>query len=257
MVSKNKQKWIISLSRKKHRDQEKLFVAEGHKLVTDLLNTDLECRLIAATDEWISANNYERKTAELVTTSGTELKKLSALSTPPPVIAIFRQPVYQLQPEQLSSKLSLFLDDVQDPGNLGTIVRMADWFGIENIICTKGCADIFNHKTVQSTMGAIARVQVHYVETDAFFESISGLDCPVYGTFLDGDNIYETPLNPTGIIIMGNEGKGISPQVESYINSRLYIPNYPPNTNTSESLNVAVATAIICAEFRRRITHIN
>jgi len=146
--------------------------------------------------------------------------------------------------------LCLALDEVQDPGNLGTIIRIADWFGIEHIFCSQGTADVYNPKVVQATMGALARVHVHYVNLSELIDSLP--DIPVYGTFLDGTNIYEQELSQTGIIVMGNEGNGISPEVRKVINRRLYIPNYPANRPTSESLNVAVATAITCAEFRRR-----
>jgi len=253
MLSKNKQKLITSLARKKYRDQEQLFVAEGHKLVSDLLATSLKCKILIATDEWLSSyNNHHSKITEVISANLPEIKKVSSLKSTPPVIAIFEQPLVEINYNQLSSKLSLFLDDIQDPGNLGTIVRMADWFGIENIFCTQGCADIYNSKTVQSTMGAIARVNIKYVDTEEFFTSIDKLE--VYGTFLEGDNLYETNLEASGIIVMGNEGKGISKEVEKYVTTKLNIPNYPANSPTSESLNVAVATAITCAEFRRQLT---
>ena len=151
-----------------------------------------------------------------------------------------------------TQELMLALDGVQDPGNLGTICRIADWFGIENIICSQDTADIFNPKAIQATMGAISRVHVHYTDLQKYLRNASDADIPVYGTFLDGDNIYEHRLSPHGIIVMGNEGKGISAGIAQNISRRLLIPNYPPERITTESLNVAVATAITCAEFRRR-----
>nr|WP_321451668.1 RNA methyltransferase [uncultured Carboxylicivirga sp.] len=253
MLSKNKQKLISSLSRKKTRDQEKLFIAEGHKLVSDLLNTPLQCRFLVATDEWIIQNRSLIDETEVISATEHELKKVSSLKSTPPVLALFEQSQTEVNYAQLSSQLVLFLDDVQDPGNLGTIVRMADWFGIENVFCTRGSADIYNSKTVQSTMGAIARVKIHYVDVDEFFDSIGSIE--VYGTFLEGSNLYETNLQTNGIIIMGNEGQGISSNVEKYVTCKVNIPNYPPQSVTSESLNVAVATAITCAEFRRRSTY--
>ena len=252
MLSKNKQKLITSLGKKKYRDQEQLFVAEGHKMISDLVNTNLKCRILVANDEWFKDNDKLIESTEVIVASDNELKKISALKSTPPVIAVFEQPQVSLNLEQLNSKLSLFLDDVQDPGNLGTIIRMADWFGIENIICTKGCADVYNPKTVQSTMGAIARINIHYIDSESFFNSIESFNLPVYGTFLNGRNIYESELENTGIIVMGNEGNGISPFVEKQVTSKLYIPTYPLHKQTSESLNVAVATAIVCGEFRRR-----
>ena len=147
-------------------------------------------------------------------------------------------------------KLSLVLDAIQDPGNLGTIIRIADWFGIENIFCSDDTADVYNTKTVQATMGALCRVNVHYANIIDLITQNS--NSPIYGTFLNGDNIYRESLSSKGFIVMGNEGKGIRPEVEKLITHRLYIPNFSPNSTTSESLNVAVATAVVCSEFRRR-----
>jgi len=144
----------------------------------------------------------------------------------------------------------LALDDIQDPGNLGTIIRLADWFGIEHIFCSQGTVDVYNPKTIQATMGALARVKLHYCHLPSLIASLG--EVPIYGTFLDGDNMYEKKLSSHGLIIMGNEGNGVSAEVAKLVNERLYIPNYPPQRETSESLNVAMATGIICAEFRRR-----
>ena len=146
--------------------------------------------------------------------------------------------------------LSLVLDGVQDPGNVGTIVRIADWYGIQNIFCSYDCADMFNPKTVQATMGSIARVKVIYTDIIAFIDKCNNL--PVYGTFLRGKNIYKESLSNNGLIVMGSEGKGISSEVEKLVTDRLFIPNFPTDSKSSESLNVAVATAITCSEFRRR-----
>lgn len=151
----------------------------------------------------------------------------------------------------LAEKLTLVLDGVQDPGNLGTIIRIADWFGIEDIICSKDTVDVYNPKVVQATMGSIVRVRVSYMDLKQLFEAIPPT-LPVYGTLLEGNNMYSEQLSHNGIIIMGNEGKGISPQIRQFITKGLRIPNYPEGRDTADSLNVAVATAIICAEFRRR-----
>ncbi|KAA6342762.1 23S rRNA (uridine(2479)-2'-O)-methyltransferase, partial [termite gut metagenome] len=179
-----------------------------------------------------------------------ELSRCSLLKAPQQVLAVFEQPQYQLNLTPVRKSLSLALDDVQDPGNLGTIIRIADWFGIEHVFCSSGTADVYSPKVVQATMGAIARVKVHYVTLPELVRSLG--DIPVYGTFLDGENIYTQSLSANGVIVMGNEGNGISKDTESFINRRLFIPSYPPERETSESLNVAVATAIVCAEFRRR-----
>ena len=150
----------------------------------------------------------------------------------------------------MKHSLCLALDDIQDPGNLGTIIRLADWFGIENIFCSHGTVDVYNPKVIQATMGALARVKLHYCDLVKLITSVK--DIPIFGTFLDGNNIYGEDLSKNGLIIMGNEGNGVSKEVSKLINKKLYIPNYPTSRETSESLNVAIATAIVCAEFRRR-----
>jgi TrmH family RNA methyltransferase len=181
-----------------------------------------------------------------------ELKRVSFQETPQQVLAVFCQPQYDVDVNRVTKEsLCLMLDDVQNPGNLGTIVRLADWFGIEHIFCSFGCADIYNPKTVQATMGGMARVKVHYADLPTLLASLDK-DVPVFGTFLDGENLYKKELASHGIIVMGNEGKGVSKEVETFVTERLYIPNYPAGKETSESLNVAIATAIVCAEFRRR-----
>ena len=251
MLSKNKIKYIRSLELKKKRKEEQVFVAEGHKLVGDLLG-HFPCKLLIATSNWLKMN-HSATANEIIEVTQEELSRASLQKTPQEVLAVFVQPSYDLNPEVIKSSLCLALDDVQDPGNLGTIIRLADWFGIEHIFCSTGTADVYNPKTVQATMGAMARVCVHYLSLTDLLRTADA-DIPVYGTFLDGNDMYGTELSPNGLIVMGNEGKGISRDVASLINRKLYIPNYPPERNTSESLNVAVATAIVCAEFRRRDT---
>ncbi len=248
-VSKNQIKMITALSHKKFRDEMKLFAAEGTKLVKDLISV-FECSLLIVTDEWLLENEpFSYPKAETVTTD--EFKKISNQKNPQGVLAVFKKPDYKLDIDTLSEKLSLLLDEVQDPGNLGTIIRVADWFGIRDIICSENCADAFNPKTIQATMGAIARVKVHYVDIQKFANEIPN-GIPVYGTFMNGNDIYSEALTENGIIVMGNEGNGISPETEKLVTSRLLIPNFPKDEVTSESLNVSIATAIICAEFRRR-----
>ena len=239
---------------KKYRKADGVFVAEGHKLVGDLLDV-FECTYLVATPDWLSANALwveRQRGVEIDEVTEDELRRVSFQETPQQVLAVFKQPVYSVDVNEVVRKqLCLALDDVQNPGNLGTIVRLADWFGIEHIFCSKGCADIYNPKTVQATMGGIARVQMHYVDLPEMLSSLER-GIPVYGTFLDGDNMYQKTLENRGLIVMGNEGKGVSQEVEALVSERLYIPNYPEGRETSESLNVAIATAIVCAEFRRR-----
>ena len=247
MISKNLIKLIKSLEQKKYRKREKLFVAEGPKVVGDLMALMAPQRIIA-TSEWYK----EKKISEDVVVTEDEIRKVSFLQHPQDVLALFELPeIEELPVEQLRDHLTLALDDIQDPGNLGTIIRLADWFGIEHIICNLGTADAYSPKVVQATMGSIARVKLHYTNLAEYLEQLQDA-VPVYGTFLDGNNLYAEKLSPSGIIIMGNEGNGISEQVERYVTKRLLIPSYPAERPTAESLNVAIATAITCAEFRRK-----
>ena len=180
-----------------------------------------------------------------------ELSRASLLKTPQQVLAVFDQPEYPTDPSVIGHSLCLALDDIQDPGNLGTIIRLADWFGFEDVFCSPQTADIYNPKAMQATMGGIAHVRIHYTPLPDLIRNLE-TDIPIYGTFLDGENMYGEKLSKNGLIVMGNEGNGISPEVGSLINRRLYIPNYPTGRETSESLNVAIATAVVCAEFRRQ-----
>ena len=247
MISKNKIKYIRSLELKKNRNKERKFVAEGFKVVDDLLALQ-PADLIVATQEWLHGKHFADQT-EVIEVTEEELKKVSFLQHPQQVLAVFRQATsgdYSIN----TRELSLALDGVQDPGNLGTIIRIADWFGITHIYCSQDTADVYNPKVVQATMGSIARVKVEYGNLLALVESLPA-DVPVYGTLLDGDNIYQQTLENRGLIVMGNEGKGISPALAKKVNHRLLIPNFPEGRATADSLNVAIATAITCSEFRR------
>ena len=249
MISRIRIKWIKSLEMRKYRLQEKAFVAEGPKLVGELLpySTPL---YIAATKDWLDANRHLlRAVKEVDEVSQTELERASLLRTPQSVLAVMPIPERQLDISSLQKKLVIALDSVQDPGNLGTILRIADWFGIHEVLCSEGTADVYNPKCVQSCMGALARVKVFYCNLP---EVLGQVEMPVFGTFLDGTDIYKEELSQQGIIVMGNEGNGISQPVAKLVNRRLYVPNYPKGSLTTESLNVAVATGIVCAEFRRR-----
>lgn len=249
-ISKNRIKYIHSLNLKKNRKEEKAFIAEGPKLVSDLLGV-FPCLFLAATADWLR-ENPQVAANEIVEVTEDELSKASLLKHPQQVLAIFEQPKNEINTNVIHQSLCLALDDIQDPGNLGTIIRLADWFGIEHVFCSLNTADVYNPKTVQATMGAIARVKVHYISLCQLIGSLQ--ECPIYGTFLDGENIYNESLSSYGLIVMGNEGNGISQDIADLINRRLYIPSYPDNRETSESLNVAIATAITCAEFRRQAT---
>ena len=244
MLSKNQIKLIKSLETKKNRKREGLFVAEGPKVVGDLLRAGYMPHSIFST--------VSRPDAELITDD--ELRRISFLQHPQEVLGVFHIPT----PSQTSdiihqtSTLSLALDGVQDPGNLGTIIRIADWFGITQIYCSPDTADVYNPKVVQATMGSLAHVNVTYCD---LVPLLSKADVPIYGTLLDGQDIYQQPLSENGIIVMGNEGNGISTEVRQLVTNKLLIPNYNKNSETAESLNVAIATAITLSEFRRLQRH--
>ncbi len=249
MISKNKLKYIRSLELKKNRIKEGKFVAEGHKVVEELLLRQ-PASLIVATQEWLQGKHIDAAT-EIIEVTDEELKKVSFLQHPQQVLAVFSLRNASGYSEVDTSVLNLALDGVQDPGNLGTIIRIADWFGIEHIYCSQDTVDAYNPKVIQATMGSIARVSVEYGDLYNLLKTLPD-GTPIYGTLLDGDNIYQDALENRGIIVMGNEGKGITPQIKELVNHRLLIPNYPEGRETAESLNVAIATAITCSEFRRQ-----
>ncbi len=245
-------KLIRSLEQKKYRTQHGLFVVEGDKTVREILDSSLTTEYLLAKSAWLKQQPVTNAN-HIIEISDKELSQISFLKTPNQAMALVRTPQYPLNMEELTGGLSLYLNQVQDPGNLGTIIRLADWFGIRHVLCGEGCADPFNPKTVQSTMGALIRVKTCPANI-TFFDQLktANPDFPIYGTFLNGKNIYETPLLPKAVIVMGNESKGISDELARYVNHRLLIPSYPPGEPTSESLNVATAAAIVCAEFRRK-----
>ncbi|WP_432222835.1 TrmH family RNA methyltransferase [Flavobacterium sp. TMP13] len=240
MVSKNQIKLISSLHQKKYRFANQLFFAEGVKVIQELLDSDLELEHLFTTQ-----NDFEtvslHKRSEI---SESDLKKISALTTPNSCLAVFKIPV---EKSLTQSGLIVALDDVRDPGNLGTILRLCDWFGIEQLVCSVGTVDLYNPKVVQATMGSITRVNVVYTDLGKF---ISESNLPVYGTFMDGESIYNSKLPSEGIIVMGNEANGISGSIENKVSKRIAIPRFGDIQKT-ESLNVATATAIILSEFKR------
>ncbi len=242
-------KLVASLDDARIRREEGIFMAEGSKCVLDTLPHFRLCYLFA-TRNWIDDNggNLPAGVQEIIPVKRQDMERMTHLSTPADVIAIYEIPP-QVEPGNPHGRLILALDHIQNPGNLGTIVRIADWFGIHEIICSRDTADIYNPKVVQATMGSIARVKVSYLDLPA---ALGGCGVPVYGTFIGGDSIYSAPLSEEGIIVMGNEGKGISEDVAHHVTSRLTIPSFPPGEPTGESLNVGMATAITVAEFRRR-----
>ncbi len=236
---------VRALADKRGRTEYGLFVAEGEKLIDELRTSHLRVRRIFALE-----GIFEGPEVEVV--APRDMERLSLLKTANNSLALVEIPQYDLHPAQLKGRLTLALDDVQNPGNLGTIIRLADWFGITDIVCSEASADCFNPKVVQATMGAVVRVRVHYTDLAKLLAEAAAQRLPVYGTFLEGKNIYDTELTPTGIVVMGNEGRGITDAVARTVTQKLFIPPYPADRRGSESLNVAMATGVVCAEFRRQ-----
>ena len=242
MISKNQIKHIRQLEIKKYRQREGLFVAEGPKVVGDLMKAGYSPK------ELYAIETYQGAAHSIQIVSQDELCKISFLQHPQQVLGVFRIPSQDSKLPSPDGRLSLALDGIQDPGNLGTIIRIAVWFGISTIYCSEDTADAWNPKVVQATMGSIARVNIVYTSLQEIIQQAS---VPVYGTLLDGNDIYQQPLSKEGIIVMGNEGNGISPEIRQMITRKLLIPSFHQG-DTAESLNVAIATAITCSEFRRR-----
>lgn len=244
-MTKREIQLVRSLADKRARDQEHLFVAEGFKLVEEILGSALSIRRIYTTRADICGANVEH-------VERSDMERISMLKSPSDTLAVVEQPHYNFSIDDIATRLTIALDGVQNPGNLGTIIRLADWFGVEDVICSKECADIYNPKVVQATMGALLRVRVHYVDNlSKVLHSAASSGIPIYGTLLDGNNIYSEKLSTRGVIVMGNEGRGLSDECRNRLTHKLFIPPYPMGRSTSESLNVAMATGIILAEFRR------
>ena len=239
-LSKNQLKLITSLQQKKYRLKHKLFVAEGVKVVNELLNSDLEIDSVFVLD----TINLGVPAGKVNIVSENELKKISALKTPNKVLALFKIPDESLPK---NNGLIVALDAINDPGNLGTIIRLCDWFGVEQLICSKNTVDCYNQKVIQSTMGSITRIQINYVDLESYTQKLS---MPFFTADMDGENIYQTKLPKEGVIVMGNEANGISDAINILIQNKLTIPRFGKLKET-ESLNVATATAIFLSEFRR------
>ena len=241
MLSKNQIKLIKSLAQKKFRTQHCLFTVEGVKGITEFINSSFQLKKIYTTDAV-----FEITTSDYELISDNDLKKISQLKNPNTAVGIFEIPERK---DIDVSKLIVALDDVRDPGNLGTIIRLCDWFGIKDLVCSSTTVDCFNPKVVQATMGSLTRVNVSYLDLEQF---LSAIKIPVLGTFMEGEIIYNTNLPEAGVLIMGNEGSGISKTIENTVSQRLSIPRFG-DIKATESLNVATATAICLSEFKRKI----
>jgi RNA methyltransferase, TrmH family len=244
MISKNQQKLINGLKLKKNRLKSELFIAEGEKVVNELINSSLVLHSLYFTSDYQAVKDLE--SSKLHQIEDADLKKISNLVTPNKVLALFEIP--KMEFSYTDDDLILALDDIRDPGNLGTIIRVADWFGIKNILCSSNTVDAFNPKVVMSTMGSIARVNLIYKD---LLSSLDEIDLPKFGTFLEGDNIYREKLPKGAVVIIGNESNGISSEVEKLVDRKINIPQFGDVQNT-ESLNAAVATAITISQFKSR-----
>ncbi len=250
MLSKNNIKFINALQKKKFRQKYNKFLVEGDKMVLEILtNGQFKIHSIYAVESWLKehAPLLTRHRDQITQVDERELKTISSLTTPNRVLCVLEIPNPKLNDKHIAKSLSLVLDNIQDPGNMGSILRTADWFGIEHVFCLQ-CVDVYNPKVVQATMGAFLRVKIIQTDANSIFERWNEL--PAYGTFLDGENMYDTQLTQKGFIVIGNEGRGIRPEIESFITHKIKIPAY----GNAESLNAAVATGIVCAEFKSRTT---
>ncbi len=243
MVSKNQIKRITGLHQKKFRNEQQLFIAEGFKVIQELFLSHYEIQEFYSTDITLQLNNEVKP--EII--SEADLKKISCLKTPNSCLAVFKIP--PSKPIKYDG-LTLVLDDIRDPGNLGTIIRLCDWFGIEQLICSEETAEVYNPKVIQATMGSIARVNIVYTSLQTF---LSKTNQPIYGAFMDGDIVYEAQLPSNAVLIMGNEANGVSAEIEALIQKKITIPRFGKLQKT-ESLNVATATAILLSEFRRNFS---
>jgi len=254
MISKNKFRQIVSLQKKKERDESRTYVIEGDKIVREYLKSGTRIKLLVAKPEFVSSLKISEKECigEIETCNYEELKKISTLTAPHNALALVSYPDSRTDPAEILRELSVALDFVQDPGNLGTIIRSAAWFGIRNIICSFNCVDLYNPKVIQASMGAILNVNVHYMSLNEFLKTANDSGVPVYGALLEGNRIYDESFERRGVILLGNESKGISEELTPFITKKIYIPKYTDASYGIESLNVSMAASVIFSEFARR-----
>lgn len=241
MLTKNQIKSISQLKQKKYREINQQFIAEGIKVIQELVASNLKLVHVYTTENF----DFGIRKDQITLISEADLNKISALTNANTCLAVFEIPILD---ELNNNGLQVVLDDVRDPGNLGTIIRLCDWFGISDLICSESTVDAYNPKVVQATMGSLTRVNIHYLNLEKYLEQI---DLPIYGTFMDGENIYNEALVPNALVVMGNEANGISTNIEKFVTKRISIPRFG-SIQATESLNVATATAITLSEFRRK-----
>lgn len=262
MPGKTTLKFISSLKQKKNRKENNLFILEGEKLIDELLISSFKIHSVYATDQWLKENNVSTdaglqspgSTVPVHKVTDRELNRISSLSTPNKVLALVYKPDYKLVTADLHGNITLVLDNVQDPGNLGTLIRTCDWFGINNIVCSENSTEVTNPKVIQASMGSVLRVRTHYVNLPGFLSLPELKGIPVYGAFTGGPDIYSASLPDSGIIVLGNESRGISEEIKHFISHIISIPGKSDRSNSPESLNIAVAGSIIISEFRRRFS---
>jgi RNA methyltransferase, TrmH family len=253
-ISRKKIQFVLSLRRKKVREEERLFTIEGDKIVREFLQSESEIVTLIAKPEFISGLSPElaKRAVEVIPVSYDELKKMSSLKTPHNAMGIVRIRENILNTHQIYKNLCAALDNIQDPGNLGTIIRAAAWFGINDIVCSENCVDVYNPKVIQSTMGAILNVNVHYTDLNKFLDEAVKSGLPVYGTLLEGEPVYNSNLMKSGIVLLGNESRGISDDLLQYVSHKIMIPKFTGATVGIDSLNAGMAASIIFSEFARR-----
>lgn len=252
MIGKSTIKRIKSLALKKYRQKEKLFLVEGDKNVLEVLQSNYKVQELFATDAFLSENQpHIKQASQIISATEAEIKKISLQKNPQRSLAVCKLPTNNLPPEKLEN-LSLYLDGIQDPGNLGTLIRICDWFGIDRLFCSPDTADLYNPKVIQASMGSFCRVNISYLPFNVILNVARESKVPVYGTFLNGKNIYSKKLPSSAVLVIGNEGNGIRPEVEKEIEHKITIPRFTGQNKGAESLNAAVATGIVCAEFKRQ-----
>ena len=254
MLSKNKARFIISLQKKKVREEYKLYIVEGDKIVKEFISAGIPVKSLIAKPEFISSLSGDtlKAVSETEPVSYEELKQISGLKTPHNALAVVCMPDPETSQAKLMKTQCVVLDCIQDPGNFGTIIRAAAWFGIRNIVCSEDCVDVYNPKVIQASMGAIIHVRVLYTDLKKFLIAATKKTIPVYGTVLDGESIYSQKLDNKGIIILGNESKGISDDLIPFIDHKLMIPRFSDSAAGIDSLNVGMAASVVFSEFARR-----